>query len=188
MIWSVSRITKIITITGARPFQKMLCVAIRLPELGLPSATVRTVRQDLTNGSPIKFQIASFVWSGPDAYIEEMATTRSCGLLPACRRPGSEPDKGAFPRTHHCVFDVERPGLWRAARGLPVLGRSCAVCQKPRARVVGLSPSYRPCHFLSWEREELDDRPHALLLAARRKSLGPCQLGDTMEAPPKQFR
>ena len=40
----------------------------------------------------------------------------------------------------------------------------------------------------SWESEELDERPHALLLAAARKSLGSCQLGDTMEARPKQFR
>jgi len=40
----------------------------------------------------------------------------------------------------------------------------------------------------SWESEELDEHPHALFLTAARKSLGSCQLGDTMEACPKQFR
>ena len=39
-----------------------------------------------------------------------------------------------------------------------------------------------------WESEELDERPHALFLTAERKSLRSCQLGDTMEARPKQFR
>ena len=57
---------------------------------------------------------------------------------------------------------------------------SCTACEKPRARGVGLSPSFRPCRFLSCESEEPNDRPHALLLTALRKSLGPCQLGDTM--------
>ena len=36
--------------------------------------------------------------------------------------------------------------------------------------------------------EELDERPHALFLAAGRESLSSCQLGDTMKARPKQFR
>ena len=40
----------------------------------------------------------------------------------------------------------------------------------------------------SWESEELNERPHALFLTATRKSLGPCELGDTMKARPKQFR
>jgi hypothetical protein len=44
------------------------------------------------------------------------------------------------------------------------------------------------CRFIPWESEELDERPHALFLTAARKSLGSCQLGDTMEARPKQFR
>src|ERR1700756_345426 len=44
------------------------------------------------------------------------------------------------------------------------------------------------CCFISWESEELDECPHALFLTAARKSFGSCQLGDTMETRPKQFR
>src|SRR5690348_18401446 len=58
----------------------------------------------------------------------------------------------------------------------------------PRARLLGSSPFHHLCRFLSWESEELDEGPHALFLTAARKSLGSCQLGDPMEARPKQFR
>ena len=51
--------------------------------------------------------------------------------------------------------------------------------------IIALSPT---CAVSSWESEELDERPHALFLTAARKSLGSCQLGDAMEARPKQFR
>src|ERR1700757_1917416 len=51
--------------------------------------------------------------------------------------------------------------------------------------VIALSPLRR---FISWESKELDERPHALFLTAGGKSPGSCQLGDTMEARPKQFR
>jgi len=40
----------------------------------------------------------------------------------------------------------------------------------------------------SWKSEELNERPRAHFLAAGRKAPGSCQLGDTMEARPKQFR
>jgi hypothetical protein len=52
--------------------------------------------------------------------------------------------------------------------------------------VIALSPPV-PFHPLG-ESEELDESPHALFLTAARKSLGSRQLGDTMEARPKQFR
>jgi hypothetical protein len=45
-----------------------------------------------------------------------------------------------------------------------------------------------PVPFHLGKSEELDERPHALLLTAWRKSLRPCQLGDTMETRPEQFR
>src|SRR5262250_489633 len=60
-----------------------------------------------------------------------------------------------------------------------------------KRRAADANYSYRAfttCAILSWESEELDERPHALFLTAARKSLGSCQLGDTMEARPKQFR
>jgi hypothetical protein len=44
-----------------------------------------------------------------------------------------------------------------------------------------------PVPFIFWESEELDERPHAPFLTDARKSPGFCQLGDTMEARPKQF-
>src|SRR5215470_15624741 len=50
---------------------------------------------------------------------------------------------------------------------------------------MALSP---PGPFICSESEELDERPHVLFLTAARKSLGSCQLGDTMKARPKQFR
>src|SRR5215470_14578907 len=50
---------------------------------------------------------------------------------------------------------------------------------------MALSP---PGPFICSESEELDERPHVLFLTAARKALGSCQLGDTMEARPKQFR
>ena len=62
------------------------------------------------------------------------------------------------------------------------------ICEKTRARLLQLSRFHHLCRFISWESEELDERPHALFLTAARKSLGSCQLGDTMEARPKQFR
>ena len=62
------------------------------------------------------------------------------------------------------------------------------VCEKTRARLLQSSRFHHLCRFISWESEELDERPHALFLTAARKSLGSCQLGDTMEARPKQFR
>jgi hypothetical protein len=65
---------------------------------------------------------------------------------------------------------------------------SCLVCEKTRARLLQSSRFHHLCRFISWESEELDERPHALFLTAARKSLGSCQLGDTMEARPKQFR
>jgi hypothetical protein len=42
--------------------------------------------------------------------------------------------------------------------------------------------------FIFSESEELEERLHALFLTAARQSPGSCQLGDTMEARPKQFR
>ena len=39
----------------------------------------------------------------------------------------------------------------------------------------------------SWEREALDERPHALLLTAARKALGSRELGDAVKVRPKQF-
>jgi hypothetical protein len=62
------------------------------------------------------------------------------------------------------------------------------VCEKTRAHLLQSSRFHHLCRFISWESEELDERPHALFLTAARKSLGSCQLGDTMEARPKQFR
>lgn len=70
-------------------------------------------------------------------------------MHPTCFRLAGEPDVRPLPKTH------------------------MAPLAKRRERVVGLSSSYRPCRFFSWESEELDDRPHALLPAARRKSLSP---------------
>ena len=48
--------------------------------------------------------------------------------------------------------------------------------------------TFTTCAVSSWEREEPDEPPHALFLADGRESLGSCQLGNTMEARPKQFR
>ena len=59
---------------------------------------------------------------------------------------------------------------------------------KRRERADDSHRAFTTCAVSSWESEELDERPHALFLAAARKSLGSCQLGDTMEARPKQFR
>ncbi len=36
--------------------------------------------------------------------------------------------------------------------------------------------------------EALDECPYALFVTAARKSLGSCELGDTVKAGPKQFR
>jgi hypothetical protein len=44
------------------------------------------------------------------------------------------------------------------------------------------------CAVSIWESKELDERPHTVFLAAARKSFGSCELGDSMEARPKQFR
>jgi hypothetical protein len=51
--------------------------------------------------------------------------------------------------------------------------------------VIALSP---PMPFHLGKSEELDEFSHALLLTAARKSLGSCELGDTVKARPKQFR
>ena len=53
---------------------------------------------------------------------------------------------------------------------------------------VGIVQSCPQVRVLRQKSEELDERPHALFPTAARKSLGSCQLGDTMEARPKQFR
>jgi hypothetical protein len=42
--------------------------------------------------------------------------------------------------------------------------------------------------YVTPAREAIDQHPYAELLTAGRKSLGSCQLGDSMEARPKQFR
>lgn len=59
---------------------------------------------------------------------------------------------------------------------------------KRRERTSHSHRAFSPCAVSSWESEELDERPHALFLTAARKSLGSCELGDTMEGRPKQFR
>jgi hypothetical protein len=59
---------------------------------------------------------------------------------------------------------------------------------KRRGRADDSHRAFTTCAVSSWESEELDERPHALFLTAARKSLGSCELGDTMEAAPKQFR
>ena len=48
------------------------------------------------------------------------------------------------------------------------------VCEKTRARLLQSSYFDHLCRFISWESEELDERPHALFLTAARKSLGSC--------------
>jgi len=48
--------------------------------------------------------------------------------------------------------------------------------------------AFTACAVSSWESEEFDEYPHALLLTAARKSLSSRQFGDSMEARPKQFR
>ena len=48
--------------------------------------------------------------------------------------------------------------------------------------------AFTTCAVSASKSEELDERPHALFLAAARKSPGPCQLGNAMKARPKQFR
>src|SRR5258705_9253272 len=51
------------------------------------------------------------------------------------------------------------------------------------------STHFRHLHpLICRESEAVDERPHALFLTAAWKSLGSCQLGDAMEARPKQFR
>jgi hypothetical protein len=47
---------------------------------------------------------------------------------------------------------------------------------------------FSPCAVSSLETEELDEGLHALFLTAARKSPGSCELGDTVEARPEQFR
>jgi hypothetical protein len=59
---------------------------------------------------------------------------------------------------------------------------------KVRARLSKSSRLHYMYRFISWESEELDEGPQALFLIDARKSLGSCQLGDTMDALPKQFR
>src|SRR5262249_36487545 len=46
---------------------------------------------------------------------------------------------------------------------------SRVACEKPRARLLLSPPFHHLCRFLSWESEELDERPHALFLTAERK-------------------
>jgi hypothetical protein len=48
------------------------------------------------------------------------------------------------------------------------------VCKKTRARLLQSSRFHHLCRFISWEIEELDERPHALFLTAALKSLGSC--------------
>ena len=48
------------------------------------------------------------------------------------------------------------------------------VSEETRARLIQSSRFHYLCRFISWESEELDERPHALLLAGARKSLGSC--------------
>ena len=59
---------------------------------------------------------------------------------------------------------------------------------KRRERAYYSHRAFTTCAVSSWESEELDERPHALFLTAARKSLGSCELGDTVKARPKQFR
>ncbi len=40
----------------------------------------------------------------------------------------------------------------------------------------------------SWESEEIDKPPHARFLTAGREALRSCEVGDTMETRPEQFR
>src|ERR1700722_5450065 len=68
---------------------------------------------------------------------------------------------------------------------MPVQRHSARV---PLRKAESASDSHRACRFISREIEQLDERSYALLLTAVRKSLGSCQLGDTVEARPKQFR
>ena len=58
---------------------------------------------------------------------------------------------------------------------------------KDESTPITSSRFHQLCRFIL-ESEELDERPHALFLTAVRKSPGSCQLGDAMEARPKQFR
>ena len=48
------------------------------------------------------------------------------------------------------------------------------VCEKTRARLLQSSRLHHLCRFISWESEEIDERPHALFLTAARKSPGSC--------------
>ncbi len=59
---------------------------------------------------------------------------------------------------------------------------------KRRERAYYSHRAFTTCSVSSWESEEPDERPLALFLTAARKSLGSRQLGDSMEARPKQFR
>jgi hypothetical protein len=69
-----------------------------------------------------------------------------------------------------------------------------ADCSERSQRLAGREKTYKSHRVFttgalsSWESEELDERPHALFLTAARKSLGSCELGDTVKARPKQFR
>lgn len=65
---------------------------------------------------------------------------------------------------------------------------SCPVHERTRTPLLRSSRCHNLCRFMSWERKELDEGPHTHFLSAGRKSLGSCQLGDTMETRPKQLR
>ncbi len=91
------------------------------------------------------------------------------------------------------LLSASDSAIWRESRAVPSETRVCEdssrfVCEKTRARLTQSSRFHHLCRFISWESEELDERPHALFLTAGRKSLGSCQLGDAMEARPEQFR
>jgi hypothetical protein len=89
------------------------------------------------------------------------------------------------------LIAAEQLTLSRAGLSVPM---SSSMDEKPTYRSSGEKRAYyshrafTTCVVSSWKSEELDEHPHALFLTAARKSPGSCELGDTMEARPKQFR
>jgi len=71
--------------------------------------------------------------------------------LASCRQTGSQLTRSAFVRTHLPSFAKRRERAYDSS-----------------------SRFHHLCRFISWESEELDERPYALFLMAGRKSLSSC--------------
>ena len=112
------------------------------------------------------------------------------GSPPRARRPSIDHqlNRIKYEESSDALRIPKAPQTQLVAREARLQDSSRLVCEKTRARLLQSSRFHHPCRFICWESEELDERPHPLFLAAGRESLGSCQLGDTMEARPKQFR